>query len=208
MPVQHASIPDTLCHEPKNISSATNKQVYVANGSASGSWRKLNELDLDYTDKTKNIFGWNDIADSQYTSSSKRAITSGTRTKLTNNGLASQTDTSRLGPIWDTTNNRFTVNDLNALYIVKVQFKADTASTAGTPYIITLDLQTSNGNTIIAGNTQFVKGGSALNWVSFTTTVYMGSFINNTNLEVYVTPDTNMNIYDVGFIVQRAYKES
>lgn len=44
--IQHASIPDGQRHEPKGISSATSKQVYVADGSASGAWSKLSPQSL------------------------------------------------------------------------------------------------------------------------------------------------------------------
>lgn len=44
--IQHASIPDNQRHEPKGISSATNKQVYVADGSASGAWSKVGPISL------------------------------------------------------------------------------------------------------------------------------------------------------------------
>lgn len=38
--INHASIPDGQRHEPKGISTATVGQVYVANGSGSGTWQK------------------------------------------------------------------------------------------------------------------------------------------------------------------------
>lgn len=209
MPIQHSAIPDTQSHEPKNISTASSGQVYVANGSGSGTWKKINQLDnLSFTDKTKNVFGWNDISDNLYTSSSPRALTSATRVKLTNNALASQTDTSRLGTLWDTANNRFLINDLNALYILRVQFKAAAAATAGTPYVVNLELQSANGPTVISGMTHFIKGGGAVNFVTASIPVYIGSFINNQALELYVTPDTALNIYDIGFVLQRTYKET
>lgn len=44
--IQHSSIPDGQRHEPKGISSATNKQVYVADGSASGAWSKIGPQSL------------------------------------------------------------------------------------------------------------------------------------------------------------------
>lgn len=44
--IQHSSIPDGQRHEPKGISSATNKQVYVADGSASGAWSKVGPTSL------------------------------------------------------------------------------------------------------------------------------------------------------------------
>ncbi len=208
MSILHKDIPDSERHDPKGLSSATASQVYVATGPNAGTWRKLYESDFSYSDKTKNIFGWNDIADSQYTSGAPRAIAAAARTKLTNNGLAAQTDTSRLGALWDTANSRFVINDLNAVYIARIQFKCTAAAAAGTPYIINSELETNNGPTVVSASTQFIKGGGAVNYVSFTTALYLGSFINNTQLSLFVTPDTNVNIYDIGFVLQRTYKES
>lgn len=44
--IQHSAIPDNQRHEPRGISTATNKQVYVANGSASGAWSKIDPQSL------------------------------------------------------------------------------------------------------------------------------------------------------------------
>lgn len=40
--VEHVNIPDNERHEPKGITSATDGQVYVADGSNSGAWTTLN----------------------------------------------------------------------------------------------------------------------------------------------------------------------
>ena len=207
--LQHRDIVDTEAHEPKNISTATTGQVYAANGSGSGVWKKLNEVDnLDYSNKAKNSFGWNDISDTQYTSGAPRAISSAARTQLTNNGLAAQTDTSRLGALWDSTNSRFLINNLNAFYIINVNFKVTAAAAAGTPYSITIELESANGPTVIRAQSDFIKGGGAINNKSFSFPIYVGSFINNQYLKFFVTPDTNINLYDVGFVLQRTYKET
>jgi hypothetical protein len=167
----------------------------------------VRETDIDYSNPANNLFGWNDIADSQYTSGAPRAISSGARTKLTNNALGSQTNTTRLGNIWSTANNQFEINDLNATYIIEVNAKIRTTATAGTPYITLFEIESANGPTVIRGATQFIKGGSAVNNISINYLVYMGSFINNQALSVFVTPDAAIDIYDVGFIVQRLYRE-
>lgn len=207
--VQHRNISDLESHEPKNISTATTGQLYVANGSASGVWKKLNEVDnMDFTNKAKNIFGWNDVSDNQYTSGSPRAITSGTRTLLTNNGIASQTDTTRLGAIWDVTNSRFNINDLNSVYNITLNFKVTAAAAASSPYSILVELESANGPTVIRAQSDFIKGGGTVNGKSFNFPIYLGSFINNQFLRVYVTPDTNINLYDIGFVIQRTYKET
>lgn len=209
----HRTLTSADVHEPKWITSATTAdagKVITPSSSTSGisTLRKLTETDIDYTQKTKNKFGWNDISDSTYTSGAPRAIAASTRTLLTNNASASQTDTSRLGTIWNVGGSYFQVNDLNATYLVKIQMKVKAAAAAGTPYTLKLELETSNGPTVIATNDQFIKGGSYENGISFTTLTYMGSFINNTQLKIYVTPDTAITLYDIGFIVQRLYVES
>lgn len=38
MTIQHKSIPDADLHEPKGVASATDGQVYIADGSGSGAW--------------------------------------------------------------------------------------------------------------------------------------------------------------------------
>lgn len=53
MAIQHASITDPQIHEPKGASTATADTVYVANGSGSGSWQKV---DLDVLD-TAGVYG-------------------------------------------------------------------------------------------------------------------------------------------------------
>lgn len=207
--IQHASIPDGQIHEPKGISTATNGQMYVADGSTSGAWQKVNEVDsVDYSDKTKNVFGWNDVSDNAYTSGSPLAITSGTRTLLVNNGLATQSDTSRLGSLWDAVNSKFLINDLNASYILRVNYTATAAAAAGTPYTLLFEMEGGSPVTVFAQTTSFIKGGGYVNKVGITQVFYVGSYINNTDLKLYVTPDTNINLYNIGFVLQRLYKES
>lgn len=147
------------------------------------------------------------MSDNLYSSGSPLSISSGVRTKLTNNGLASQTDTSRLGALWSTVNNNFLVNDLNAVYLIRVNCKVKAAAAAGTPYVLTFETESNNGPTVISGNTQMIKGGSYVNHLSWTSAYYVGSFINNQPISIYVTPDTNITLYDIGFVIERTYVE-
>lgn len=208
----HASLSDAELHYCKHITTATTSdkgKVITPSSTTNGisTLRKLNETDLDFTTKANNLFGWNDIADSTYTSGAPRAIGASTRTLLTNNAAAAQTDTSRLGSIWNVGGSYFQVDDLNAVYVVRTQMKVKAAAAAGTPYVLKLEVETSNGPTIISSNDQVIKGGSYENGVSFTSLLYMGSFINDTQLKIYVTPDTAVTVYDIGFVVQRNYRE-
>jgi len=205
--VQHKDIPDSERHDPKGLSTATNKQIYIASGPNAGSWRRLFESDLDYSDKTKNVFGWNAITDSQYTSASPRAIVASTRTQLTNNALGTKTDTSRLGTIWDVANSRFLINDLNAMYQMHISMKVKAAAAASSPYLATLEVESAVGPTVVHGESTFIKGGGVVNFASFSVPVYLYTAINNQVLRLYFTGDTAMDIYDIEFNVQRTYKE-
>ena len=206
--MQHKDIPDAQLHEPKGVAGAAAKSVYVATGAGTGTWRKLRESDFDYSTPGNNVFGWNDVSDSLYTVSSPRAIASSIRTKLTNNGGAVQSTQTRLGTVWDTTNNRFNINDLNASYLIRVGMKVTAAAAASTPYTMKLDLQSSNGPLVIASQDYFIKGGGYVNDRTAVFPFYVGSVVNNYPLELYVTADTAINIYDIGFFIQRLYKES
>lgn len=44
--IQHKDIPDSERHEPKGIASAASNQVYISNGSGSGSWGKIGSPSL------------------------------------------------------------------------------------------------------------------------------------------------------------------
>jgi len=47
MAIQHKDIPEGQIHEPKGISLAANRQVYVADGSGSGDWAKIKSENLE-----------------------------------------------------------------------------------------------------------------------------------------------------------------
>lgn len=205
--IQHSVLTDPQIHEPKGITTATTQTVYISNGAGSGTWRKLRPNDLDTGTAANNINGWNDIHDSLYTSGSPRAISSGARTKLTNNALDANTNTTRLGSIWSTVNNNFVINDLNSFFIIRINCKVTAAAAASSPYICLFELESVNGPTIVTGNTCFIKGGSNINQLSIPFAFPLVSSINNTALSIFATPDTNINMYDIEFVVQRAYKE-
>lgn len=206
--VLHANLTGADLHEPKGVASATANTVYKANGSGTGSWVKLTDTDLNYSDKTKNKFGWIDVADSLYTSGAPRSISASTRTAITNNAGAAQTDTSRLGALWNTTLNAFQIDDLNASYTLRLNAIVKTTAVAGTPYVIDVELESANGPTVIAGRTQVIKGGSHVNYLSVAIPFYLGSFINDYNLKLYITADQNITMYNVGFLLQRTYVEA
>lgn len=46
--VTHSSLTGTDLHEPKGVATATNNQVYVANGSSSGAWTNRQHILITY----------------------------------------------------------------------------------------------------------------------------------------------------------------
>ena len=206
--VLHANLTGADLHEPKGVASASANTVYKASGTGSGAWVELTDSDMNYSDPTKNKFGWNDISDGQYTSGSPRSITASTRTQITNNGAAAQSDTTRLGTLWNTTTNALEIDDLNAAYTLRLTAVVKTTAVAGTPYVVDIEFESANGPTVIAARTQVIKGGSHANNLSIAIPFYMGSFINNYDLKLYITCDQNITMYNVGFLLQRTYLEA
>lgn len=209
----HRTLASADVHEPKWITTATTAdtgKVITPSSSTSGisELRKLTDRDLNYSDPTKNIYGWNDISDSLYTSGAPLAVASGVRTLLPNNAAGAQTTQTRLGALWQTGSSQFLINDLNAFYVLQISMTVTAAAAAGTPYVMLVELESANGPTVIRGETRFIKGGGYVNKVSPFFGFYNGSFINNQALKLYVTPDTNVNIYSIGFVLNRTYKES
>lgn len=203
--IEHKNIPDAQLHEPKGITSASNRQIYVANGSSSGAWRKVTNLDVDYSNKANNLFGWNYIVDNQYTSGSPLSITASTRTQVTNNTLHASTDVSRLGTLFS--GNQFNINDLNSFYLFKIKLNIATTAALGTLYVARIELE-SNGSNIVGSQDFIIRGGSTVNTSHLVVPVQMSSTINNLPLKVYVTPFIDVTVYGAEFTVTRMYKET
>lgn len=59
MTISHKNIDDPEIHEPKGISTATTKSVYIADGAGSGSWEVITDP-TDLTENSTTIGGTND----------------------------------------------------------------------------------------------------------------------------------------------------
>jgi hypothetical protein len=205
--IQHSAIPDNQRHEPKGISTASAGQVYLADGATSGVWRKVRESDLDFTNAANNKFGWNYRVDSQYTSGAPLAITSATKTVITNNGLGALTNTTRpLGITYAA--DSFTPSALNASYVLRVNAKVVAAATAGTPYVCKISLEGGAAPLQFAAQDLFIKGGSYVNDLSATFLFFTGSLNTNQPIKIYFTPDTNTTVHNISWLIQRTYVET
>lgn len=206
MTVEHKNIVDPDIHEPKGVSTASASNLYVANGSGSGSWRKVKESDLDFTDPTSNKFGWNYRVDTQYTSGAPLSITASTKTAFPNNGLGTLTDTARpLGITFIGTT--FTPSTLNSSYVIRIAFKVKAAAVAGTPYTIKVTMEGGASPLKFAGQDVSIKGGSYENDVTLSFLFFTGSLNTNNPITIYLTPDTDVTVYDCNYLIQRTYLE-
>jgi len=55
MTVNHKDLTTTALHEPKGVAGASASNVYVANGSGSGTWQKISKSQIDASLKNKNL---------------------------------------------------------------------------------------------------------------------------------------------------------
>lgn len=205
--VQHKDIPDSQLHEPKGVSAASSSTVYVANGAASGAWRKLKEADFDLSDKSSNLYGWNHRKDSTYTSGSPLAISGGVKTLFPNDGLHALTDVTRpLGITYST--SQFIPTKLNASYVIRVMAKVTAAASASVPYVLKVELEGGATPLVFAAQDIAIKGGGYVNDIAVSILFYTGSLNTDQPIKIYLTPDTAVNVYNLGYLIQRTYMES
>lgn len=94
--VQHSTLTGANSHEPKGVESATNEDVYVADGLGSGNWKEIQ------------VMGWEDW---NHGGGAQALTLAATEYQLENDGAGTQTNTAyKLNGstnIWDTVNNEF-----------------------------------------------------------------------------------------------------
>lgn len=129
------TITDPYLPEPKGVSSATDGDIYVADGAGSGAWGKPYLLGIeDYND-----------------SGGTQNLTSGSWIDLTNDGAGSFTNKAYQIPsfsdIWDTGNNQFDWLGAGLSLGDTVDIRFDvTATTAAANDIISLRLDMAHGD--------------------------------------------------------------
>lgn len=156
--VEHVDIPDGERHEPKGISSAASGEVYVSLGTGSGRWQNLNASKVNISDgagyygsgtvegalaelKTKEAGGWGLYKDDGAAS----PIVSSTASKLSINGLGTETEESKLplsirgsGTLWDAVAYKITPIVEGDVYTVRLKIPV-TAET-GSPTLLHVQL--------------------------------------------------------------------
>lgn len=215
--IQHNAITnDSNLHEPKGISSATSGEVYQADGAGSGSWVP-NPPGVDTATanqfyvadgsgggdwKTMVFLGWEDVNHG----GSSQSLTSGTRTKVLNDGAGTQTTSTyalpgNTGSVWNTTNNQFEW-DTAGLQVgdtVDIRFDIEyTVDTNNDGFTLELDMAVGGTNpfTIPVDERNLDTAGTqeVVRFIS----VYIGSTDVLTNpAELYVTANSAGDSIDV-----------
>lgn len=141
MTIEHVNITDPFIHEPKGASTATLNQVYVSDGSGSGSF------------KTVYMVG---SEDDNHGGASQSLSTGPTKTYLLNDADGPFTTSLHRLPtktdVWDTSNNEF--DWLSAGYVlgdqVSLRLDIDITTTGANRVITTgLELATSGGTPVV-----------------------------------------------------------
>jgi hypothetical protein len=135
---EHNSLTGSSLHEPKGADTATNRDVYVADGAASGSFMQPMRI------------GFWDYNDTATTATPITLTPTATAVKLTNNGLGSKTNKTYklddVAEVWNTSTNQLDFSGLNLGDTVDIRFDI-TVTTTGANHEILLDLQLAIGAT-------------------------------------------------------------
>ena len=140
------------------------------------------------------------------TQGTAQVITADTRTMLLNDGLGSA---SHAGQIQDMTipwaGNKLIV-DLNCAYNVRVTFKGQIASgTGGHYFTMELDIGGAIGVTWSATSV-FPKGADTEHGFEFSIPLFARETFVANGGEFFITPDTNMDLWDARVLVGRVYQ--
>lgn len=137
--VLHSGLTGADLHEPKGVASATNGQVYVANGAGSGVWKDRVQMGfLDYNDDA--------------TSTTPITVTGGAGyVALTNDGAGAFTNKTYapdgVTDIWNVSTNRFDWSDIALGDIVDIRLDVSVIiATTNTEVDIALELAEGSGS--------------------------------------------------------------
>lgn len=136
--VEHSSLSGVENHEPKDISTASAGDVYVANGSGSGQWTALGT-------------GWG-----YYKDDAAGQVFNTTAAKLSIDGADSTTETSYLprsirssGALWDTTEDLITPVAVGDAYELRVDLPFTAKSGSPGEVILQLDIGGASSPTVV-----------------------------------------------------------
>ena len=206
--VQHSNLTDPNLHEPKGVSTATADQVYISNGSGSGSWTNVSRLPGT---------GWGQYSNSVYTGSTYLTIDStgvilpfDTNTNITQLPI---TLTGSTGSLMDLTTERLLFVSVNDMHSITLGFFIGTET--GSAAYVDLSMYTSTDGTTYAtlvGETTYPilksTGGTVNQYINASSLFPVSSNMVTHGVKIQLktaTGDT-IDIKDISVITTRVHK--
>lgn len=175
-------------------------------GQAEGSITPQDIRDLIVSMETINGGFWEFWLDSQYTVSSKLAISAGVRTQVTCDGLLN----NQFKPsfhnhnFWNTSTNKIEPVLEGDFLDIRFAISGNSVSASANDFFVEVDVGGSAG-VIYADNEVFHKG-TADQSFNIIMPLFVGSDFATNGGTVYITPTNDINIWQSAFTISRTYK--
>lgn len=199
--VQNGSTKDWVELDP------TAGTIDFVNAPTTGDIIRVVFIDAETSSESFPKIGWGMYDDSTHTLASPLAVNN-SRVQLTIDGLGPTTETAYLpstGDLWDTTNNKITLNAVGDSFDLRVDFKAKANSNNGY-FDLQFDIGDGSPVTIVEKTLSIVKGINTEQRFSETISGFsLATFISNGGrLYVDTTNDgINLDVYDLAVIIKK-----
>lgn len=157
--------------------------------------------------------GWANYQDSTYTAGSPLALSSNTRTLVTNDAanpattevhLPYDTKNTGNGSWWDAVTNKFLPTNNGDAYDLRFNMKAQTTATQGAYLLLELDIGGTIGD--VYGHTfSFARGANTTHYFDVSIPIFTGSTFIANGGAFYVTANNPSTIWDIQLVVVRTY---
>ena len=202
--IQHKDIPDAQRHEPKGISTASANQLYMSDGSASGSWVAASRMAGT---------GWAQYSNTTYVGTTTLSITSTeVLIPFTTAVSEAQLPISLAGAtpsnLFNTSTNKLSFVAIGDLHAVTVAF--ETYSTSGSPTFVDLIMYGSSDgttySTLLGRKTMPVlKSGGGQHFVETSLFPVTSNMVNH-GAQIYLVTDATVRIINLGLITGRVHR--
>ena len=202
--IQHKDIPDAQRHEPKGISTASANQLYMSDGSASGSWVAASRMAGT---------GWAQYSNTTYVGTNALGITSTeVLIPFTTAVSEAQLPISLAGAtpsnLFNTSTSTLNFVAAGDLHVVTLAF--ENYSTSGSPAYIDMTMYGSSDgstySTVLGKKTiPVLKSGGGQHFVEtslFPVTANMVSY----GARIYLSTNATVNIINLGLITGRVHR--
>ncbi len=201
--VQHSGLSDPYLHEPKGVSTASANQLYLSNGSGSGTWTNANRF---------SGTGWGRYTNTTYVGTTVLPIsTSEVLVPFTTNDTVTQLPTNYSGTtssLFDLANEKLLFVNVGDLHSITFNYKI--YSTSGSPSYM---------NIIMYGSSDGITYGTVLGDTTVSTLKGAGQVVTSSALfpvtsdmvthgaKIYMVANTGtLNVIDIGLTTARVHR--